>query len=201
MSTRPDADDESTEMPSNVLLLAPSLSGQEQDVCHQLLHGSDADANGLLVTCLESPRDRLAAWTDHDHAETGEVAVVDVDMSARSTAAADAVTSLPANATIESVSTEEGLVDLGEAIDRQLTRLTATGETAVCLHSVSDLLQHGDERGVFKFLTVLTNSVARTDAVAHYHMNPDVHDAETIETLEVLFDSIVDLRTASVSSE
>lgn len=201
MSTRPDADEESTERPSNVLLLAPSLRGEEADVCRELLHGPVEDANGLLVTCLESPRDRLAAWTDHDHAETGEVAVVDVEMSARSAATADVGTSHASSAPIETVSADDDLVDLGEAIDRQLTRLTANGETAVCLHSVSDLLQHGDERGVFKFLAVLTNSVARADAVAHYHMNPDVHDPATIETLEVLFDSIVDLRTATLSRE
>ena len=200
MSRRPGADEESTEMPSNVLLLAPSVSGQEQDVCREMLHRPVNEANGLLVTCLESPQARLTAWTDHDHVGTGDIAVVDIEMSARS-AAADAGESMPANATIESVSADGDLVDVGEAIDRHLSRLTADGETAVCVHSVSDLLQRAEERGVFKFLKVLTTSVSHADAVAHYHMNPDVHDAATIETFEMLFDSVVDLRTANLSGD
>jgi len=32
-------------------------------------------------------------------------------------------------------------------------------------------------------------------------MNPDVHDPETIRTFEVLFDSVVDLRTAAADGE
>ncbi|WP_456071271.1 DUF7504 family protein [Halosimplex aquaticum] len=188
-------------MPSNVLVLAPSVGGQESEVCSELLHGTAGRDHGLLVTCMETPAERLAAWTGHEHAEPNEATVVDVETAARSTAAASGETLTPTNAVVEVVPAEADLVDLGETIDRHLARLSADGETAVCVHSVSDLLQRADERSVFKFLEVLTSSVDRADAVAHYHMNPDVHDAETIRTFEVLFDSVVDLRTASVSGE
>ncbi|WP_415378762.1 hypothetical protein [Halosimplex sp. TS25] len=201
MSTRPDADREGTEMPSNVLVLAPSVGGQQSDICGELLHGPDGRSHGLLVTCMESPAERLAAWTDHDHAEPGDATVIDVETAARSTAAVDAEATAPTNAVVEVVPAEADLVDLGETVDRHLSRLTTDGETAVCVHSVSDLLQRADERAVFKFLEVLTSSVDGADAVAHYHMNPDVHDAETVRTFEVLFDSVVDLRTASVSGD
>ncbi|WP_436923038.1 DUF7504 family protein [Halosimplex amylolyticum] len=201
MSTRPDANGEDIEMPSNVLLLAPSVSGQESDVCGELLHGAAGRSHGLLITCMDSPAERLAAWTDHDHGASSDATVIDVETSARSAAAAEAEATAPTNAVVEVVPAEADLVDLGETVDRHLTRLTADGETAVCVHSVSDLLQRADERAVFKFLEVLTSSVDRADAVAHYHMNPDVHDAETVRTFEVLFDSVVDLRTASVSGE
>ncbi|WP_459194376.1 DUF7504 family protein [Halosimplex sp. J119] len=201
MSTKSDTNGEGTEMPSNVLLLEPSVGGHGSEVCGGLLHGPEGRSHGLLVSCLASPPDRLAAWTGHDHADPGDATVIDVQTSARSTAAAGDATAAPTDAVVEVVPAEADLGDLGETVERHLSRLAADGETAVCVHSVSDLLQRADERDVFKFLEVMTSSVERTGAVAHYHMNPDVHEAETIRTFEVLFDSVVDLRTASVTGE
>ncbi|WP_123536444.1 DUF7504 family protein [Halosimplex salinum] len=199
MSTTPDEDRGSTEMPSNVLLLAPSIGEQGDEVCRELLHGTGQRHHRLIVTCMESPRQRLAACADHEHA--GEVTVVDVETAARSAVAASADSAGPTDAVVEHAPAETDLVGLGDVIDRHLTRLSAEGETAVCFHSVTALLQRADEPAVFKFLEVLTSTVERADAVAHYHVNPDVHDPETVRTFEVLFDSVVDLRTANVADE
>jgi len=202
MSTKP-GDSGSTETPMNVLLLAPSVGGHEEEVCQELLHGPGEREHALLVTCMESPADRLSAWTDHDH-EHGRpenATIIDVEAAARSTAATAAGTDGAPNAVVESVGEETDLVGLGDVIDRHLTALASEGEPSVCVHSVSDLLQRAEENAVFKFLEVLTSTVERAGAVAHYHMNPDVHDAETVRTFEVLFDSVVDLRTAHVADE
>jgi len=201
MSTNPD-ESESTETPLNVLLLAPSVGGHEDEVCGELLHGPAERERALLVTCMNSPAERLDVWTDHENGRPEHATVVDVEAAARSTAATTATgTDGAPNTLVESVDSETDLAGLGDVIDRHLTELASEGETAVCVHSVSDLLQRAEERAVFKFLEVLTSTVDRAGAVAHYHMNPDVHDRETIETFEVLFDSVVDLRTANVAGE
>jgi len=184
----------------NVLLLAPSVGGHEDDVCGELLHGPSDRERALLVTCMESPAERLAVWTDHEDGRPEDATVIDVEADARSTAAAAAAGDAP-NAVVESVGAEVDLAGLGDVIDRHLAEFGADGDTAVCVHSVSDLLQRADEAAVFKFLEVLTSTVERAGAVGHYHLNPDVHDPETIRTFEVLFDSVVDLRTANVADE
>ncbi len=190
----------------NVLLLAPSVGSHEDEVCGELLHGPDERERALLVTCMESPADRIAVWTDHEDGRATDATVVDVETAARSTAAAGADGTVAgangaADAMVESVDAETDLAGLGDVVDRHLSSLAADGDTAVCVHSVSDLLQRGEEEAVFKFLKVLTSTVERAGAVAHYHMNPDVHDPETVRTFEVLFDSVVDLRTANVADE
>ncbi|QLH75809.1 hypothetical protein HZS55_00155 [Halosimplex rubrum] len=200
MSTNPD-DSGSTETPLNVLLLAPSVGGHEDEVCRELLHGPGEPERALLVTCMESPAERLDVWTDHEDGRPESATVVDVEASARSTAATAAGADGAPNTLVESVGPGTDLAGLGDVIDRHLAELASEGEVTVCVHSVSDLLQRAEERAVFKFLEVLTSTVERTGAVAHYHMNPDVHDRETIETFEVLFDSVVDLRTANVAGE
>lgn len=202
MSTDQDEHSGSTETPSNVLLLAPSVGGHEEEVCGELLHGPGERERALLVTCMESPAERLDVWTDHEDGRPEDATVVDVEAAARSTAAATpAEADGPSNAVVESVDPETDLAGLGDVIDRHLSALASEGETTVCVHSVSDLLQRAEERAAFKFLEVLTSTVERAGAVAHYHMNPDVHDPETVETFEVLFDSVVDLRTATVADE
>ena len=199
MSTRPDANDDEPRTPANVLVLAPTIGQQVSEVCSELLHGPNGRDNGLLITCLEPPADRLAVWTDHQCGGTDDVTVVDVETAARSAARTGSAAAV--DAVVDTVDTDADLVAVGDTIDRHLDRLSGEGETGACVHSVTDLLQHADERAAFNFLEVLTSSVGRQDAVAHYHMNPDVHDPETIRTFEVLFDSVVDLRTAAADRE
>lgn len=201
MSTTPGENSERTDGPSNVLLLASSMDAQEDDVCGELLHGpAPKRDHALLITCLQSPEERLAAWTDGHAGHASDATVVDVETSARSTAAA-AGGDVPTDAVVEYVPAQADLVELGDVVERHLDRLASDGETGVCVHSVSDLLQSAEEKAVFKFFEVLTSSVDQADAVGHYHMNPDVHDQDTVQTFEVLFDSVIDLRAVQVSEE
>ena len=71
---------------------------------------------------------------------------------------------------------------------------TTVVDVATATRSVSDLLQSADLESVFRFLEVLTRNVHRAGGVAHYHLTTDVHDPETVETLETLFDAVLDLR-------
>jgi hypothetical protein len=96
-----------------------------------------------------------------------------------------------ADARVERVP-ESDLLGLGETLDAALSR--SDRPTTLCTWSVSDLLQSADLESVFRFLEVLTRNVHRTGGVAHYHLTTDVHDPETVETLETLFDAVLDLR-------
>lgn len=196
MSTTPDANGGTDGRPSNVLVLAPSVGGHEDTVCEELLHATGSPrTHALIVTCLDSPADRLATWTDRG-ADPARTTVVDVDTTTRSAAATAGTASTTGrdvpNVTVESLPDVADLVELGETVDRYLD--DAEWTTSLCLHSVTDLLGANDRASVFKFLEVLTSSVDRAGAVGHYHLNPDVHDPETVATIEVLFDTVVDLR-------
>ena len=193
MSTAPDTNGGSDGRPSNVLLLTPSVGGREDAVCEELLHATGSPrTHALIVTCLESPAERLATWTDRGE-DPARTTVVDVDTRTRSAAAAAGADGpvLP-TATVESLRDPTDLVELGETVDRHLD--TDEWTTSLCVHSVSDLLGATDRESVFKFLEVLTSSVSRAGAVAHYHFDPNVHDPETVATIEVLFDTVVGLR-------
>lgn len=197
MSVKSNAGEDETGQPSNVLLLASGVDDCESAACRELSETTDpARSHVVLATGLRSPRERLADWEDDVGVHPAETTVVDLATATRSAASAAAAPSPGVadrwtDATVERVEAGD-LLGLGETLDAALG--DSDRSTTLCVRSVSDLLQSADVERVFRFLEALTRSVERAGGVAHYHLNTDVHDAETVETIRVLFDAVVDLR-------
>lgn len=183
---------------SNVLLLVPGFSPDEDTICGKLLDvASGARTRAVLVACARSPESLLSVWDEHVDTNTVERAVVNVDMLTRSASAdadASAVATGPGDdIRLVTIDDPDDLVDIGAAIERALDD-PAADDTVLCFHSLTDLIQHRDTRSMFTFLESLTGTVERAGATAHYHMDPTVHDPETIRTIEGLFDVTFDVR-------
>jgi len=201
MSVRPDRNAEETEVPSNVLLLTSAADDCAVTACRELSERTPAErSHVILATGLQSPQERLDDWDDQVGVRPAETTVVDVATATRSVDASAGGGERPldrpaspgwADARVERVP-ESDLLGLGETLDAALSR--SDRPTTLCTWSVSDLLQSADLESVFRFLEVLTRNVHRAGGVAHYHLTTDVHDPETVETLEVLFDAVLDLR-------
>ena len=199
MSVKSDSDGNGTGQPSNVLVLASAADGCEAAACRELSETTHpARSHVVLATGLQSPRERLADWEDDVGVRPAETTVVDLATATRSAAASTGTPSTGTgvsdrwpDATVEHVEAGD-LLGLGETLDAALGG--SDRSTTLCVRSVSDLLQSADVETVFRFLEALTRNVDRADGVAHYHLNTDVHDTETVETLAVLFDAVVDLR-------
>lgn len=177
----------------NVLLLAPAMSRHEGEQCSELLGvASPEDANLLSITLTGAPDDRLDAWQrDLDGGLPDEIAVVSVNEQLRGDA-----TSFPTDSGsslhVGTVSNPADLTGLGIEVTKHLERWqTNDNETVICFHSLSTLLQYTDLESTFRFLHTLSGRVATIDGRAHYHMDPDVHDDKTVQTLLQLFDAVV----------
>jgi hypothetical protein len=202
MSVRTDRNAEETGVPSSVLLLTSAADDCAATACRELSERTPSEqSHVILATGLQSPRERLDDWDDQVGVRPAETTVVDVATATRSAAASAGGAPDPldgaagpggwADATVERVPKGD-LLGLGETLDTALSR--SDRPTTLCMRSVSDLLQSADLETVFRFLEVLTRNVERAGGVAHYHLTTDVHDPEAVETLEVLFDAVLDLR-------
>jgi hypothetical protein len=93
----------------------------------------------------------------------------------------------------------DDLRDLGTAVEETVESFEAeTGalspaELRLCFDSVTPLVADHDYRDVRRFLLGLTETVERVDGMAHYHLPAD-YDSETVETVEPLFDAVVEVR-------
>jgi hypothetical protein len=94
---------------------------------------------------------------------------------------------------------EHDLTSLGNAIadaideaDRTVESL-APAQFRLCVDSLGPLLEAHDEPAVFRFLHAVTGDVRVVDGMGHYHLSMPP-DADTVRTLEPLFDAVVELR-------
>lgn len=92
----------------------------------------------------------------------------------------------------------DDLMWLGIHANEYLTRWHDVDDpVALCLDSLSVLLQYVSVERAYKFLHVLTGRIERAGAKAHYHMNPTLHDTQEINTVKQLCDSAVEYDPAS----
>lgn len=144
-----------------------------------------------MFCCFRSSAAALDVWDEHVGLEPASKTVIDVDAGARSAPTAGATAD---RTTVERVADPTDLLTIGRLLSRRLDR---PGESVLCFRSLTDILQYVEEGVVFRFLDVLTDAVERSDAVAHYHVDPDAHEHETLRTFEVHFDAVIDPREDS----
>ncbi|MFW5935373.1 MAG: DUF7504 family protein [Halolamina sp.] len=183
---------------NSTLLLNSSFADEEN--CTQLLHpDAAADTNVLWVSFTKSPDQQLRRWRDHADGQPAEMGIVSVEDSTRSVAA-DAGTagggpSLPeTNAPIETVTSPNDLTGLGIRITEFLTDWAENdNQTVVCFDSLTALLQYVELETAYEFLHIVTGRLATVDAFAHFHMDPEAHDQQTVEVLTGLMDAVVEV--------
>jgi hypothetical protein len=96
------------------------------------------------------------------------------------------------DSTADTVVTVTDLAALGSTISKRLFDGTPeTTRCVVCFQSLTELLEYNALEDVFQFLHLLTHQVRSTDAVAHFYLDPTVHDDEMIRTIKALFDTVV----------
>jgi hypothetical protein len=178
----------------NLLLLGPVSCRADYDLCSKLIGTAGDDlANLLLVTYTESPDTRLDILEGHIRHSPGNVVVLSVGGSTRSRSGGTGQIGSGKSPTIETISDATNVQRLGITISQYIAEWGSTdGETLVCFHSLDPLLQAvEDTQRAFRFLNTLFGRIQSANAYAHYHMDPDAHDQETISTFRPMFDEIV----------
>lgn len=64
-------------------------------------------------------------------------------------------------------------------------------KTVLCFHTLSALHREVGTKTLFRFLNALEGRLNGTDAVGHYHIDPELHDEIVIETLRPISDRVI----------
>jgi hypothetical protein len=195
-SERRSLDDE-IEPEACVLLLAPSLHAATEDACLDLLSfEAAAEENVLWVTYTRSPDDCVQEWMAHVDSPPGNVQFVNVGETTRAASAhpGGSTASNVAEGAVETLSSPGDLTGLGITLSEILKEWDGNGKrTVACFDSLTALLQYADLQTIYKFLHVLTGRFDAADVTAHFHLDPDACDQQTVSTLTSLFDTVVEL--------
>ena len=84
------------------------------------------------------------------------------------------------------------LTGLGVRLSGALERCAASeGDSTLCFDSLTVALQYADRQVIFQFLHTLSGLVRQAGTQAHFHLDPDAVDEQSVATLKTLFDTVV----------
>jgi len=171
---------------SNVLMLSTSLRSDADDLHRDLFGHQTLDSeNVLLLTFGRADHLVEELRTEYD-GEPNDISVIQIDETLQDS------TSYPSDVTVRTVSPTD-LTGVGMAVSDVIKRWSDDDAgIVVCFDSLTDFLQYADRSTMYRFLRVVTRRFDAVDGFAHFHMNPDAHDRQTIATLKSPFDAVVD---------
>jgi len=168
----------------NVLLAAPSMSGEESETCADLLVPSTpADGSVLWVSFRRDAQSCVDQWFAATDDRPRNAAVVVVSESGTA-ADIDGVA-------VESINSPSDLTGLGITIGEYLSQWD--GAPVVCFDSLTAMLQYVDVETAYEFLHAITGQLYAADARAHFHIDPTAHSRQTVDSIASLFDAVVTL--------
>ena len=170
----------------NVLVLASSM---ESDADERCVHLAD-EADGLLVVSLSEAPDRRIDTISARGGRPDRVAAISCDTTRG--AAAARFPSDGGTPDIATVSDPGDLTGIGIHIDQLLTAWDGLDHVAVCVDSLTTLLQYSDPRAVFRFCHSVTRKASDVGATTHFHLDPGTVDDQTRRTFQSLFDRTVE---------
>jgi hypothetical protein len=173
----------------NLLVTGPLHTPADYDLCTDLLTSQDDPPEQLLlVTFEESPDERLNVLEGHLGTLPDSIGILNVGDATRS-ASQDIVSATGTDGIrVRNVRDATDIQRIGLSINKYLSEWADEEETVLCFHSLTALLRAVDSESVFRFLNVLLGRVRSGTIRAHYHIDPDAHDEQTLETYRPLFD-------------
>lgn len=176
------------------LLVCPPFEDAQAHGCLDLVLCDGPDETRLFgVTLEQSIEKRLAVWNREVGAPPAAATIATVDTgwelsTASETAEAEAGHDTLSVEMLSSPSDLEGVAALAEST---LQEWAGTSEQiAICIRSLTTLLQYAERSMVASLLDDLNGLAREHDAVAHYHLNRDAHDRETIQALASVCDTV-----------
>ncbi|WP_436902845.1 DUF7504 family protein [Halovenus halobia] len=175
---------------SNVLLLAPSLGGQSNDICLDLLtQTAPSETNVLAISYTDTPQEWVENWLDHASVSPVRGGIVSIGQ-----AETDIDDPAWAVKTVENPSDLTGIgIELSELLSGMATAADDDEHLTVCFDGITSLLQYADLQRAFRFLHVVTGRVKTVGGIGHFHLDPDAHDPQTLATLKGLFDAVIEV--------
>lgn len=184
---------------ANVLLLTPPMAPGEGDACSGLLSAvPDERADVLSVTFNETPDAQLERWRNDGGPDApANLGFIVVGEGVRSAAAAQTAIDGPGigdvGPTVVSVSSPGDLTGIGIKLGHFFEDWADDGNSLMlCFRSLTTFLQYADLSSVYRFVHVLTGRVQEAGGLAHFHLDPSAHDRRTVNTLQGLFDAVVE---------
>jgi hypothetical protein len=189
---------------SQALVVGPLEGQQTQRVCSDLLTHGKLKSNILIVTPASMAATQVRLCQKSKDWQGGETCIVSIGDGEGTTSVKSTVTSTTTDdaITTRQVSSPTDLSRLGIVITQVLSEWeTRDVPIRVCFVALSSILQYVNEEKLFRFLFTLNRRFDSSDIDAHYHVDPEVHTEETINTLRPILEETINVQSLGESPE
>ena len=173
---------------TNLLLSGPAMSGKRELLLELLARGAADGEGSVLVTSRDPAEEVVAEYEAALDDAPGFLRLVDCVSTQSGSATGDdrvRYVSTPGDLTGMGIEFSEVA---GSASDEGVSRLR------VGFDSLSPLLMYVDIERLFRFLHVFTSQIQSQEWLGVFSVDPESHDAQTINTISQLFDGVVEVR-------
>lgn len=175
---------------SNTLVLGPSVNEAVDAATKRLLRGDGAATRVLVVTFVTSPENWVADWREAVGPLPEDLVIVTTTDGFGGNTVGDRALE-DSGVQVEYVSSPGDLTGLGMIIGKYLERWYGEGgDIRVGFDSLTTVLQYGDPQNVFRFLHLMTTRLDGADADAHFLLDPETQDDQTVATIKSSFQAI-----------
>lgn len=179
---------------SSVLLLGPTRHPVSDAICSRFLTADGESRDVIFVTFDDSPNERIKICHQAEEWSGGKIGIIEVGRGSRNASAASEITSgsRGGSITVRHITNPGDLSKLGIVITQLLSAFNETDrETVLCVHTLSALHREVGTKTLFRFLNTLQGRLKSTNAIGHYHIDPDLHEDIVIETLRPIFETVI----------
>jgi len=173
---------------TNLLLSGPAMSGKRTTLLELVARGEREAEGSVLVTSRDPAEEVVEDYQETLEAPSSFLHVV------------DCVSTQSGNATaaqgVHYVSSPGDLTGIGIEFSGVAEAASEAGvdRLRVGFDSLSPLLMYVDIERLFRFLHVFTSQVQSQGWLGVFSVDPESHDAQTVNTISQLFDGILEVR-------
>lgn len=172
---------------SNILVLAPLSPWGTKAYAELLASATSAESNLAVVTYTQPPELWLSDWKNAQHPLPPDLTFVHGGPKQ-----GEEITHEGSNITTVRVSPRDPM-DIITTVTEELDRWDAPqNPSVVSVQTLTVLLEYVDFDTAFRYLHVLIHRIRGADATGYYQIDPSIHEHETINTLSVLFDVVIE---------
>jgi hypothetical protein len=169
------------------------VTNDDVETCTSCLDRGNPNRRAELTVTYPNESAAKSGFANHTRAQPAKKGLISVGDQLRSTTATqDGGPDFTGAVGQDAIADPSNLQRLGTSISEFCQRWERNDyDIYVCFDSLSALLAYTSPEVVFQFCHVLTKRLESVNAVAHFHLDPDRHEDQTVATFQSIFDHTI----------
>jgi KaiC/GvpD/RAD55 family RecA-like ATPase len=180
---------------SNIMLMAPPMSGTEVIINNIMYNGATINGNAIINVSTSQSAIYILEWFKENKLDLPLDRIGIIDCVTKHSGGA-----VVENENIKMASSPADLTEIGVKISQFFDEFLIKKKfqkTQFYMNSLSTILMYANSQTIFRFLHIFTGRIKSTGSLGIYLIDKGIHDERTLTILKKLFDGIIDIESVN----